>query len=61
MTKYLIIYNDEEVLSIQPYVAGTAIATNSSFIVDTLETSKDMLEAMGIDIKAISNFKVENI
>ena len=47
--KYLIIYNNIEVVSVNPYITGTAVATNLSFLVETLETGRQMLQNMLID------------
>lgn len=56
--KYLIIYNEIEVLHITPF-AGEVLTTQS-IIAATLEQAKTMLTALGVNTQKIDNYKEES-
>lgn len=57
--KYLIIFNENEVVHIAP--AGGEILTTQTSIICTLEQADTMLTALGVDTEKIENYKEEEI
>jgi len=58
--KYLIIYNETEIMSITP-VAGAEILSTQNMIVSSLEEAKTMLTALGVNTQKIDDYKEEEI
>lgn len=58
--KYLIIYNETEVMSITP-VNGAEILSTQNMIVSSLEEAKVMLDSLNINTDKIDNYKEEEI
>lgn len=58
--KYLIIYDDNEVISITPY-NGAEILSTQKMIVSELSEAKIMLDALGVDTAKIDDYKPESI
>lgn len=58
--RYLIIYNESEIISITP-VNGAEILSTQNIIVAELEEAKVMLTALGVDTQKIDNYKPEII
>lgn len=58
--KYLIIYDENEILSITPY-NGADILSNQNRVVSDLSEAKIMLDALGIDTTKIDEYKPESI
>jgi len=58
--KYLIIYDDNEVISITPY-NGAEILSSQKMIVSDLSEAKIMLDALEVDTTKIDEYKPENL
>lgn len=58
--KYLIIYDDNEVISITPY-NGAEILSTQKMIVSELSEAKIMLDALEVDTTKIDEYKPESI
>lgn len=58
--KYLIIYDETEVISITPY-NGAEILSTQKMIVSDLSEAKIMLDALEVDTTKIDEYKPENI
>lgn len=58
--KYLIIYDDNEVISITPY-NGAEILSTQKMIVSELSEAKIMLDALEVDTSKIDEYKPESI
>lgn len=57
--KYLIIYNETEIMSITP-VAGAEILSTQNMIVSSLEEAKVMLDSLNINTDKIDDYKEES-
>lgn len=58
--KYLIIYDETEIISITPY-NGAEIFSTQKIIVSELSEAKIMLGALGIDTTKIDEYKPDSI
>lgn len=54
--KYLIIYNDTEVIMCSEYSEGVVVATTNSYIVETKENSTQMLSVLNIKTDKIRDY-----
>ena len=53
MEKYLIIYDNEKVISCNEFTEGVSIVTPHNFMVETLENARMMLRILCIDVENI--------
>jgi hypothetical protein len=58
--KYLIIYNETEIISITP-VDGAEILSTQKMIVATLSEAKTMLDSLSVDTSKIDNYVPEPV
>ena len=56
--KHLIIYNDDEIMSITP-INGAEILSTQKMIVAELDEARIMLSTLGYDVSKIDNYKPE--
>ena len=53
MEKYLIIYDNEKVISCNEFTEGVSILTPNKFIVETLENARVMLKILNVEFEKI--------
>ena len=56
--KYVIIYEDKTILSIQP--SGGQLLTMQNIVIDTLEHARTMLASLGVDVTPIDTYIPDN-
>lgn len=59
MEKLLIIYTDENVVTVSAYTEGTMVVTPYKYLVDTKANGLVMLVALGIDVGVLEDFDFE--
>lgn len=58
--KYLVIYNETEVISVTA-VNGAEILSTQNMVVASLSEAKTMLTALGVDTQKIDDYKEEEV
>lgn len=59
MEKYLITFNEIEVISITPHMGGNNVVTGTNAIITTLDKAVIALDAMSIDVDLINQKIIE--